>query len=657
MKFAAKLLAGILLLAVLMIGIIVTLINPNNYKEQIQNIVQNDLNRQLVIKGNLGWTFFPRLGINIGELAIKNQAGFNRKNLLKINNASVAIEVFPLLKGEIKLGIIRLHGVNVNIISSATGRTNLDDIGTSASKATKPPVAINTTKTAKDKTAKTKTKTSHAFLQLSKTGIAGIKITDANIERQDLAKNSKVQIHIANINIGALSLDHETNLSLSTNVIVNNLRSKISLTSNLLISKNFSKLLLKKLIINAKLSGKSLPNKNIKITLMSDMSYLVKSKTLTFSKLSLAINDIIATGKLSIQANKKTKIRYDLSVNKMDLTPYLSKNNKTENKTFNTEKSNVTTHASPKPKQPLSKIEPDLSFLEKLNVKGDLVIAGIIINKINIGKITTNMMINNGKLTIKPLIAQLYDGSLLINASVSNKNKYQISSALNGVRIQPLLTDLLGLNTLSGITSLNFTAAGVGLSEYKLIYNLDGKGAFKLTNGKVYGTNLSQQLRIFKAKFNHKYDAKKDYKKQTDFASLLGKFTIKNAIVNNQSLVMETPVATLQGKGIIWPLTETLNYKLNIKQKSQHEIVNKVNYFSQISIPLLITGSIKDPKFNIDSNALFKVELGKNSSALKAKSRGKLQKELDNLTNKHLDKGARDKVNKEINHALSKWLH
>jgi len=274
MKFVAKLLAGILILALLMLGIMVTLINPNNYKDQIQNIVQNKLNRQLVIKGNLGWTFFPNLGINIGELAIKNPIGFNTKNLLKINNASIAIQVLPLLKGEINLGLLRINGLNINIISSATGRTNLDDIGTIASKPAKQLLADDSTKT----TTTTETKTSTAFFKLNKAGIAGIKIKNANIERQDIAKNSLTKIHISDINIGAFSLGHETNFSLSTNAIINNLQSKISLTSKLLIPTNLSKLLLKNLIIEAELSGKSLPKKHIKVTLMSNISYLVKSK-------------------------------------------------------------------------------------------------------------------------------------------------------------------------------------------------------------------------------------------------------------------------------------------------------------------------------------------------------------------------------------------
>ena len=660
MKFTAKLFALTLLIIIFVLGMLVTLVDPNDYKPQIQEIAEQKLNRKLLLTGDLAWTLFPRLGLSVGEFTIKNPSTFDTKDLLLVKSASIDIDVMPLFKGEIQFGMVKLNGLQVNLVSTGNGKSNLDNIGSPSEKTSKnaeQPIS-------KNNITETNAEEEAPFFKINNSSIDGVKITNTTITHQDLVKKSISNIKISEINIGHFSIGKKTTLELSTNMQASNLNVQFDLKSTLLISKHFSEVHLTNLSINSTLKGKDLPKESINLQLSTDLLYEITKKRLELSKLAFKVDDIDITGELSIQDAKKVKVRYKLFTNKIDLTPYIPAQAATQKPIKSTKKNKQTVSPVAKQKPALSKVEPDLTFINDLDIKGDLVINGLIFKKIKIGKITNHLIINNGKMKLKPLTAQLYSGTAYVDGTVSSNNKYQITTKVSKLKALPLLSDSLDVNSLSGIASFNFKGKGTGLSEYKIMHKLSGRGAFKLTEGKLYGINISQELRVFKAKLSDQYTENKNYQKQTDFASLKGGFNIKKGIIRNQHLTMQSPVATLQGKGVIQLIPETLDYKLNIKPKNKSKSKNQLTDFSNISIPLLIKGSFTNPQFSIDSDAALKALLKEKEAALKLeakkrlkKDQDKLQKKLDKQLDKHLDKETKDKVNKEVNRIFNKWLN
>ncbi len=110
MKLFIKLFAGLTALLVLAVVVLLTVIDPNDYKEEIQTQVKNTINRDLLINGDISWTFYPQLGFSSGEIELNNLDGFNRKHLLKIDQASIGLDILPLLKGQIQIGELTLNG-------------------------------------------------------------------------------------------------------------------------------------------------------------------------------------------------------------------------------------------------------------------------------------------------------------------------------------------------------------------------------------------------------------------------------------------------------------------------------------------------------------------------------------------------------------------
>lgn len=638
MKLFVKLLIALLTLFILAIVVLFTVVDPNDYKPEIQAQVKKAINRELVINGDLGWTFFPQLGFSSGEIKLKNISGFNRDNLAKIDDASVGLAILPLFKGQIEIGQLTLNGLRFNLITNESGVSNLDNMVVE-----KP---VNDEVQQDNQTEKTSSPQGSDAVAVESIKLAGININNATIEIQDFSVGSTTEVNIESIKLGRFELGKETELSIITNILVNELAGRIELQSKIIVATDLTNIQLNDFNLETLFAGEGLPNKQVTSTIKSKISYNLETKKADISDLLLMLDEIELRGSLSVQTAALTKVRFDLQGNEWDLTPYLPP--KTE------------TAESTKPQQPTqtssstsAEQEPDLGFLHDLDIQGDLSIAGIKANAITVGNIAIKVMVNKGKAQIKPLTAQLYDGKLTVNAEVDDangKNKYKVASTLKDVTIRQLLIDAAEIDLLSGKTAFNFNGSGTGLTSNKIKSGLQGKGDFALLDGELYGVNIPQEIRTFKAKLKGKTLPTEENIKKTDFASLTGNFSIKKGQVNNQKLLMLSPVMRLDGAGIANILKEALDYKLSITPLSKSTEETELHDLSGITIPLLIKGSFSDPKFSIDMDGALKEQIKAKSKDLENKAKELLKNPQDKSSDDLKEEG------KKIEKSLKKEL-
>ena len=645
MKLFLKLLAGLFSVLVLSVVVLLIVIDPNDYKQEIQAQVKTTINRDLLINGDIGWTFYPQLGLSSGEIELNNLDGFNRKHLLKIDNAAIGLQVFPLFKGEIKIGELTLNGLVLNLITNKDGLSNLDNMTSHAKE-------IDTPQPERHSTSNKPTTQQSGFFAIDKAQLAGINIKNAVIEVQDLQTNSMTKVDINHIKLGEFIFGKETDLSILTALQVAKMDVNIDLQAKLLVSPDFSSIQVNNLYLKTLLTGKELPNGKVTTTLKSSIHYDLKTGQADLSELFLAVDKITLKGTLSIQANEITKVRFDLQGNEWDLNPYIpptpeKKQSDSEPPTNTTETAGTATKSS---SETVSEQEPDLSFLHTLDVNGSLVIAGLKASGLTIGKIDTVVIINKGKAQIKPLTAEIYEGLLTLNAWVDDANglnKYKLSSKVNNVQIRPLLIDAADIDLLSGRTAFEFYAIGQGLTASKVKNGLVGNGDFELTDGELYGVNISQELRTLKAKLNGKTIPTDANIKKTDFGSLTGEFSISKGIMDNNKLLMLSPVMRLDGLGLIDILQESLDYKLNISPLIKDDGENALHDINGITIPLLIKGPFTAPEFRLDMDDVLKQQLKVQSKKLEQKAKAEFKRQQRKLRDKS-EQEIKDKLKKEL---------
>ncbi len=124
LKRIAMVISAIILLTVITAIVLVTFISPNRFKPMIIEQVQINTGRQLVIDGELSWSFFPYLGLKAGHMSLSNPAGFNQKIFAEIDQASMGVKLLPLLTSQIETSGLVLKGVKLNLIKNAANETN-----------------------------------------------------------------------------------------------------------------------------------------------------------------------------------------------------------------------------------------------------------------------------------------------------------------------------------------------------------------------------------------------------------------------------------------------------------------------------------------------------------------------------------------------------
>ncbi|MGB5444205.1 MAG: AsmA family protein, partial [Psychromonas sp.] len=612
MKLLLKLFAGLAVVLILAAVALMMKIDPNDYKQQIQTQVKNTINRDLSINGDISWAFYPKLAFSSGEIELHNPNGFNRKNLLKIDQAMVGINLLPLLKGQIQIGELTLNGLVFNMITNKDGSSNLDNMGSAANK------SDTQQKTVSPVADQSKAEESNFFTP-ENMHLAGININDAQIEIQDLKTGTTNKVNIKKIHLGEFALGQETDLSVQTDAIIDAMAAEINLQSKVLVSDDLTTIQFNQLALGALLTGEDLPNGKINSAINADIKYNLDNMKAEVSNLFVKVDQIQLSGDLSVQTKKLTTVRFNLKGDQWDLTPYFPETEQTE-----TTESNPAETASKNAQEK----EPDLSMLNSLNIDGTLSIEGVQVSGLTIGKIDSKIMVRNGKAQLTPLTAELYQGLLTVDANIENTgelNNYQIVTNLKGVQIRPLLIDAAKIDYLSGTTAFNFSGKGQGLTASKIKTGLTGNGDFKLTDGELYGVNIPQEVRTLKAKLQGKTLPTEADIKKTDFALLSGNFTVNSGIVDNQKLLMLSPVMRLDGGGLADIIKATLDYRLSITPLSKSDEETAQTDLDGLSIPLLIKGPFTAPKFSLDTQGVIKEKL----DAEKKRLQEKLNKETE----------------------------
>ncbi|HFC53216.1 MAG TPA: AsmA family protein, partial [Gammaproteobacteria bacterium] len=74
-KIVVSLLVAALLLLVVAAVVLPLLIDPNDFRDEISTLVEKQTGRKLQIEGEIGFSVFPWLGIELGAMELSNAPG------------------------------------------------------------------------------------------------------------------------------------------------------------------------------------------------------------------------------------------------------------------------------------------------------------------------------------------------------------------------------------------------------------------------------------------------------------------------------------------------------------------------------------------------------------------------------------------------------
>jgi AsmA protein len=121
--------AGVVAVLVVLGGAVasvVMLLDPNQFKAQIVNWVQERTQRELRLEGQLKLTYFPKLGLEAGKASLSQRR--SAREFAAVDGARVTIAWLPLFRRQVQIDRIEIDGLRANVVRFKDGSTNVDDL-------------------------------------------------------------------------------------------------------------------------------------------------------------------------------------------------------------------------------------------------------------------------------------------------------------------------------------------------------------------------------------------------------------------------------------------------------------------------------------------------------------------------------------------------
>ena len=290
--------------------------------------------------------------------------------------------------------------------------------------------------------------------------------------------------------------------------------------------------------------------------------------------------------KLAVKGFTEPAIRFDLDVDQFDADLYLPKKTAT-----------VATKSEPVPEQPF-----DLSALQKLNIEGSVRIGSLKVANVKTTKLRIDVKAHKGLVSVNPLSANLYQGSMSGSAEVNAAEAqptFTAKQTISAVQLGLLVKDAAELDMVEGKANLNVNISTRGNLVSVLKKSLNGSVALNMTDGAIKGVNLSKLLHGAQNLGQGVQTLKPIAGDKTEFSELKANIKITNGVAHNDDLLVKSPSLRVTGKGDVDIGNSTIDYA---SKTTLAESVDGKN--TSVTVPVQLIGTFADLKFKVDYGAV-----------------------------------------------------
>lgn len=579
LKLVGIVLGIILLVVVLGAVFLTTLVNPNRLKPMLTEQVKKYTGRELTVSGDLSWSFFPYLGVKVGHMVLGNPAGFTEKTFVEFSDATVGVRLIPLVEGRVESSGVVLNGMHLHLIKKADGTVNWN-----FSQAT----ATSGAQTAKQPTSSA----SAAKNTLAGLTIAGVDISNASVTYQDEQLKKSYDIKNFELHTGHISVTEPFPVKASFDFTANNPAASghAALTGDVAFNLAAQVYTFRNLDFSANVQQ---DNKKINLNITGDMMADLNQQTLVWTNFKSNLNNVTMTGRMEVSHLTSNPV----ATGHVDLQPFDLK------ETFKSIGVNVDNLQTAKT------VKGDADFTASasgVTSKSNLHIETLQADNITVTQINVKANLQNGVLNLAPINADFYQGTLQGDASVdlnASAPKITLHAKLQNVQAEPLMQDLAGADQkikIAGLGNIELQVTTAGSDGNSIVRNLNGTSQFSFNNGAIVGLDLGYMVDTAAAVVKQQASNATNNNK-TNFGTLTGTATIKNGVISNNDLVSDAPRFTTHGSGTIDLVNQKIDYTLNVSVKQRAgEAVN----LGGVTLPVLISGNLKDPKIHLDSGSL-----------------------------------------------------
>ncbi|HMB72516.1 MAG TPA: AsmA family protein [Gammaproteobacteria bacterium] len=662
LKFVGILVAVIV---VLFIGVgvyVTTMLDPNDYKDQISQAVADATGRQLTLEGDLEFGIFPSLRLAVGPAELSNAEGFADVPFARIGGAELSVGLFPLLSDRLEIERASLSGLELNLARDSQGRNNWQDMATASG-------AQGDSGAAADDSAPSGTSATGNFTL----GIGSVEIADARVSwsdaqtgedwvlddftllATDLGEGTAFPLEIAFALSGdVVDVDVESSMNATLNIAGNSytledLAVEIDGSGSAwpggegTVDLAFERFIADLAAETLSLEGLELRALGLDVTgtlagrnLLGDLEleggvtfaqfdprdlmdvFEVAIETadadvlgsasaqaqFAYSPAAMALNDLRLTLDDSTLQGRVAivgeRFDFDLDIDDINIDRYLPP---------------AAEDASADDEGSVDEVDLPVQMLRNFTSNGNLSFASTKFMNLTFTNASFDLRAGDGRLRITPS-ADFYggriSGSLGIDVVSETAARLSIVQNIEGFDIAPFARDFLESEQLSGTGQLSLDVAATGSNVGEINRDLDGDVAFAFTDGAWEGFDVWYELRRLSAVASgESAPGRPAGPPRTPFESISATGVVEDSLLTNRDLSATLQYLSLNGTGTVNLLTDAMNFDLTAQfpDSAAFEEAPELENLAGAQLPLTVTGTLAAPSIRPDFGAVVRARV------------------------------------------------
>lgn len=282
-KYTIGSIVGLITITLLTVVIVVNFVDPNVFKNMIEEKVATETGRELSIDGNIEWGFWPKLRLHTGAIQLSNAPGFGDKPFLKLDKLEFAVETQPLFSRSIKIDTVKLYGAEINLAKNSEGLTNWDDF----------------TKKSDDQDDEAESSTTSSQTRIA---IGGVDIQNAAFSFRDDTAQQAFEFSNIQLTTGPLELGDPVDLKISLEIKSSkpNIEGNAKLAARIIYDLDNQHYIIEPIIFASNLKGPKIPGGTTQIKLSGLVDANMGENKVEIKKLNFTGLDMNLKGELAL---------------------------------------------------------------------------------------------------------------------------------------------------------------------------------------------------------------------------------------------------------------------------------------------------------------------------------------------------------------------
>ncbi|ROO12979.1 cell envelope biogenesis protein AsmA [Pseudomonas fluorescens] len=319
-KILGLVLLGLLLIIVAAGFALTHLFDPNDYKDEIRQIARDKAHIELTLNGDIGWSLFPWLGLELHEASVATLVK-PAEPFADLQMLGLSVRVLPLLRREVQMSDVRVEGLNLRLNRDKDGHGNWEDIGKVPAPAGATPPAATPGQPASEAPVAVEKPPQPIRLDID-----SLTVNNARVEYND-EKTGK-QFSAESIQLSTGPVHDSTNIPVKATAFLGTnqpvLRVRTELTGELRIERALQRYKFEDLKLSGELAGDPLQGKTMTFAAQGQLLLDKAANVAEWTGIKISANQLRALGELKANDLDKTpQITGGISIAQFDLAKFV----------------------------------------------------------------------------------------------------------------------------------------------------------------------------------------------------------------------------------------------------------------------------------------------------------------------------------------------